>query len=63
MLSEALKVIITHPADMVFDPDSVFETKRVEHHRLVWSPYVPQEDEEEQDTCNIVVTHGNDVSC
>ena len=33
-------------------------------HRLIWSPHVSsqEEDEEEQDICNIVITHGNIVS-
>ena len=33
-------------------------------HRLIWSPHVPSsdEDEEDQDICNIVLTHGNNVS-
>ena len=33
-------------------------------HRLVWSPHVPlpDDDEEEQEICNLVVTHGTDVS-
>lgn len=33
-------------------------------HRLVWSPHVlpPDEEEEEQEICNIVLSHGSDVS-
>ena len=33
-------------------------------HRLVWSPHVPlsEEEEEDQEVCNIMVTHGSDVS-
>ena len=50
----ALKVAISRNKENMFTPDGL-------DHRLVWSPFVPQEDEEEQDTCNIVVTHGNDV--
>ena len=34
-------------------------------HRLIWSPHVSasdDDDEEEQEICNIVLTHGSDVS-
>ncbi len=31
-------------------------------HRLVWSPHIQSdEDEEEQDICNLVITHANCV--
>lgn len=55
IISEALKIIVSRNTDDMFRPDNL-------EHRLVWSPYIPQEDDEEQDTCCIVVTHGNDVS-
>ena len=54
LVSAALKAAISRNKENMFTPDGL-------DHRLVWSPFVPQEDEEEQDTCNIVVTHGNDV--
>ena len=33
-------------------------------HRLVWNPHVPtqEDDDEEQEICNIVLTHGKNVS-
>ena len=49
--SDALKVEI-HRSSVV---DSL-------QHRLVWSPYVPQEEEDDEpDSCCMVVTHGSDV--
>lgn len=49
---DCLKVIIQRSSA----PDAV-------EHRLMWSPHVPSPaEEEEQEICNIVLSHGNDVS-
>ena len=50
---EALKIIIQRSSTA----DNL-------EHRLMWSPHVPlpDEDEDEQEICNIVLTHGSDVS-
>lgn len=50
---ETLKIIIQRSSV----PDDI-------EHRLTWSPHVPSPDEEEdeQEICNIVLTHGSDVS-
>lgn len=50
---EALKIIIQRSSTA----DNL-------EHRLMWSPHVPlpDEEEDEQEICNIVLTHGSDVS-
>lgn len=50
---QALKIVLLRSSA----PDNV-------PHRLIWSPHIPlpEEEEEEQEICTIVLTHGTDVS-